>query len=211
MSSARLEIEAKFIIPEATTFAALQSESKLGEFELRPLQTKVVFDRYLDTGDRRLLQAGFACRIRTVNDQKLLTLKSLTPAGDHIHRRQEIETEIETDQPHGRADSEARRLLLEMAGTASLQTLFDLYQTRHQFQVCLARQPLIELSLDEVSLGEAETVDYFELEAELIGMGTEADLARFTETLISRWPLAVESRSKFERGLAHAGVEIPKN
>lgn len=209
MSSAKLEVEAKFIIPEATTLAALQSTSRLGEFVLIPLQTQAVFDRYLDTADRRLLQAGFACRIRTVNDQKLLTLKSLTPAEDHIHRRQEIEMEIETDQPQAWAEGEAGRLLLEIAGTSSLQTLFDLHQTRHQFRVCLAKQPVIELSLDEVSLREAETVDYFELEAELIGTGTEADLARFIEILKSKWALIAEIQSKFERGLAYAGVKLP--
>ena len=54
-----------------------------------------IVDRYLDTDDKRLYRAGFACRIRNVKERQILTLKSLVPAEGQIHRRQEIELEVD--------------------------------------------------------------------------------------------------------------------
>ena len=56
--------------------------------------------------------------------------------------------------------------------------------------------------VDEVLLGDAGTVDYFELEAELLEPGTEDDLTKFVEALQARWSLQPENKSKFERALA---------
>ncbi len=207
MNTSPIEIEAKFIVPDAATFAALQKTTRLGQFELNPIGVKIVLDRYIDTADKRIFQAGFACRVRTSQEKKILTLKSLTPAEGDIHRRQEIEMEIDTDQPQAWAEGQARQMVLEMAGTAPLQTLFNLNQTRHKFHALRQGQPVIECSLDEVSLHEEGVVDYFEFEAELIQAGTEADLHLFLEGLQAeavqaQWSLRAESQSKFERGLA---------
>lgn len=202
MTPPAIETEAKFVIPDRATFTALQQITRLDGFELRSIGPKTVVDRYLDTADRRLLRAGFACRVRQSGGKQILTLKSLTPAEGEIHRRREIEAEVETDQPQAWAGAEAGNLALAIAGPAPLETLFVLYQTRHQFQVRLQGQPVIELSLDEVSLHEGSTVDYLELEAELMEGGTEADLNHFIDTLQRRWSLKVETQSKFERALA---------
>jgi inorganic triphosphatase YgiF len=84
-----------------------------------------------------------------------------------------------------------------------LQTLFVIHQSRHQFHALLQNQPVIEYSLDEVSLKDGGTVDYFELEVELIERGTEANLTSFIEILQAEWPLPAKNQSKFERALAH--------
>ncbi len=211
MPSHRIETEAKFVVPDASTFNTLKKINRLGHFELESIGIQTVADRYIDTADKRLYQAGFACRLRTIKEKLILTLKSLTPTESHIHRRQEIEVEVETtDQPQAWAESDAKRLVMEIAGTAPLQTLFNLYQTRHKFHTrWQGGQPVIEFSLDEVSLHDITTIDYFELEAELMEAGTEADLARFTELLQRDWPLKVETQSKFERGFA--SIEEKKN
>ena len=202
MNSQKIETEAKFIIPNASVFAALQKITRLGDFELKPIGTRPVVDHYLDTAERQIWQAGYACRIRNSKQKKMLTLKSLTPAEGNLHRRQEYELEIKTDQPQTWAESEARRLVLDTVGNNPLQTLFTIYQTRHKFHALLQDRPVIEFSLDEVSLNEANTIDYFELEAELIEAGTEADLTSFIEVLQAHWSLAGQNQSKFERALA---------
>ena len=202
MLSNNIETEAKFIIPDLATFEMLQQLTGLGNFEITPLGPKKITDRYLDSPDRRLYQAGLACRIRKVKGQQLLTLKALTPASGGVHRRQEIELVVDTDQPEAWADGEARDLVLGIIGQDSLNTLFTLYQTRHKFHVYFQEQRVIELSLDKVSLHRAGTVDYLGLEAEIIETGTEVDLTRFIETLQQRWPLEVDRQSKFERALA---------
>lgn len=207
MSFSRIETEAKFIIPNFSTFLALQKLTCLADFELKPLGTKVVVDRYLDTSDRRLYQAGWACRFRSSQSRHLLTLKSLTPAQGHTHHRQEIETEVESgqlpaDQPQHWAESEVKKLVIELAGSAPLQTLFTLFQTRHQFHSLWQGQPVLEFSLDEVSWRDPTVVDYREAEAELIEPGVAAHLDLFVEALQACWPLQAEAQSKFERALA---------
>jgi len=79
------------------------------------------------------------------------------------------------------------------------------HQTRYKYHGLLNQQPVLEFSLDAVSHGDAGTVDYLELEAELIESGTEEDLARFVDALQARWSLPAESRSKFERGVSFRG------
>jgi CHAD domain-containing protein/uncharacterized protein YjbK len=207
MDSSKIEVEAKFIIPDSATFAALQELRHLDDFELRPLGTKPVVDRYLDTAEQRLYRAGLACRLRHVKDKQIITLKSLTEAATEIHRRQEIEEEVESSdfqagQPLKWPDNEVKKVVVEIISAAPLQPLFTLYQTRYQYQVLWRSRAVIEFSLDEVSLRNPAEVDYYELEAELLEPGSEADLTRFTAALRAVWPLQAETRSKFERALA---------
>lgn len=61
---------------------------------------------------------------------------------------------------------------------------------------------MIEFSLDKVSLRDPAVVDYFELEAELIEPGSEADLAQFMAALQANWPLPAQIQSKFEAAWA---------
>ena len=202
MLSQNIETEAKFIIPDPATFETLQQTSNLGDFELNPVGVKNIVDRYFDTAEMALFKAGFACRIRSTRGQQILNLKSLAPAEGQIHRRQEIEMDVNTEHPQRWAEGEAKALVLGIVGQAPLQTLFTLYQTRHKFHVYFQERLVIELSLDKVSLHQANTIDYLGLEAELIEDGTETDLTRFTETLQRHWPLEADAQSKFERGLA---------
>jgi len=202
MPTNNVETEVKLIIPDLATFDALQQLDSLGDFGIVPVGTKNIVDRYLDTSDLRLCQAGFACRVRQGQGQQILTLKSLTPVTDKVHRRLEIEMEVDTDQPPDWTEGEAKDLVQNIIEESPLQTLFTLYQTRHKFHVYSQQQRIIELSLDKVSLHQATAIDYLGLEAELIKDGTETDLVRFTKRLQQDWPLEVDSLSKFERALA---------
>lgn len=198
-----IETEAKFIVSDASVFSALQEITQLGPFELKPLGVHTVVDRYLDTTDRQMIRAGFACRIRQVNGRQLLTLKSTTPPDGSLHRRQELEMEIESDQPQAWADSEAKKVTLDIIGDAPLQTLFVIHQTRRKHHVFRQERLVIEFSLDEVAFNNPAVVDYCGLEAELTADGVETDLVEFVETLQANWLLQPDSLSKFERGLAN--------
>jgi inorganic triphosphatase YgiF len=205
----KIEKEVKFVIGDLVTFNNLRLLTTLSQFQLKPMGSKKNSDRYLDTSDRRIFRAGYACRIRSVQQKKILTLKSLDPPQGEIHRRREIELEITTDQPEAWVGSEARDLVLSAIGDEPLQTLFTIYQTRHKYQAHLHDEPVIELSLDEVSMGEPGTVSYFELEAELIEAGSETDLALFVDALRTHWDLRLETRSKFERALQNQADKWP--
>lgn len=204
MAFANVETEAKFIIPNQTTFDALLKLTQVGQFELTPTEVKTVSDHYLDTADKRLFQAGLACRLRNIKNRQVITLKSLTPATGALHQRDEIETSVkanqaEPDQPQAWEAGQAQSLVVEIIGQRLLQTLFSLHQTRHQFHVYRQGQAIIELSLDEVGLYHPGVIDFRELEAELLEAGNEEGLATFVATLLAQWPLEPQSYSKFER------------
>lgn len=201
-STRRIETEIKFSIPNAEVFAALQALTELGEFQLHPLGTKTISDRYLDA-DQKLLKAGFACRIRQTGPTQLLTLKALTLPDGNFHRRQEIEQEVPGDQPSSWPEGEAKTLVTGVVGDSTLATLFVLHQTRHKFHAVLNDQPVIEVSLDEVSYGDQDLSTYYELEAELLPDADEPVLNKFAQTLLERWALPPELQSKFERGLVY--------
>ena len=159
-------------------------------------------DRYLDTPTTQLLQTGYACRIRRSSDKQILAIKSLVATEGEVHRRLEIEMEVNDDQPQTWAGGEAKKLVLDIVGQTPLETLFTLYQIRHKYHVFSQAQRIIELSLDQVSYDRPAVIDYLGLEAELIDNGTDADLARFTQALQNRWSLSADPTSKFERAFA---------
>ncbi|MDM8528357.1 CYTH domain-containing protein [Anaerolineales bacterium HSG24] len=200
--SRNAETEAKFIIPNPQIFAAIQTLDRLGQFQLEPLSTQTVVDHYVDTADKLVFQANYACRIRDGETKKKLTLKSLTAATSHIHARLEIEAIITGDTPAEWADSEAKRTLFEIIQTEPIQPWFTIYQTRQKFAVLHDEQQLMELSLDAVAHQAGPIVDYYELEAELTDLGTEANLLAFVTALQQKWSLQPQPKSKFERALA---------
>ncbi len=197
-----IEIEAKFIIPDMGTFETLTRLTRLDEFEIKDIGIKTIVDRYLDTPAKQLLQAGYACRIRESKGKQVLAIKSLATAEDEVHRRLEIEMQVDDDQPQTWANGEAKSLVMDIVGQTPLSTLFTLYQTRHKYHVFCREQRIFELSLDKVSYYQPAIIDYLGLEAELIDHGTDADLARFTQVLQNKWSLPADSKSKFERAFA---------
>jgi len=205
-----MEIEAKFALPNVETLQRLQAADHLAGFALSAGQAKQVRDTYLDTADRLILAAGYACRWRERGEEVLITLKGLGGAEGAIHRREELEVLLPAGQPPARFKwpaSPVRERVLQLIGEAALIPLFDLQQTR---VVRLVSQPVgqdeqlvAELSLDDVSLtaGGREQA-YFELEVELAPQGSEDDLAAIVTCLRDEWGLEPEPRSKFERALS---------
>lgn len=204
-----MEIEAKFAIPDRQVYRDFLRLRQLAGFTLTPAAAVNVTDQYVDTADARMLSAGYACRLRTAGTDVLVSLKGLGGAEGAIHHRDEQEVrlpgpilDIEAWPP-----SPARDLALRLAGDAALQPLFDLEQHRVRADVVESlpdgARHVAELSLDAVraAVGRRPAL-YYELEVELTGDGTEADLARIAAELAETYHLTPEPRSKFERGLA---------
>ena len=94
-----MEIEAKFSVPDVETFHRLRATQQLAGYPLSAGQAKQVQDTYLDTQDRSILAAGYACRWREGREGTLITLKGLGGAEGAIHRREELEIQIPAYQP----------------------------------------------------------------------------------------------------------------
>ncbi len=200
-----MEIEAKFVVPDRQVYTQLGRLRSLAGYGLTPAGVAAVSDRYFDTLDRRFLAAGYTCRLRQEGDGLLVTLKGLGGVEGAVHRRDEREIGLSAwnSDPMGWPESAARTLALELAKGAPLRPLFTLRQRRRRADVTQGSRRIAELSLDavRVTVGR-KPVSYFELEVELKGDGSEADLAALAAELVGAWGLVPEPRSKFERALA---------
>lgn len=213
-----MEIEAKFIIPDRTTFDRLLQIEALAGYVLRPPRLKRLHDQYLDTADAAFLRGGFACRVRVDSDGgHLVTLKSLTPSQGRLHAREEFEVWLPPQAGLRVAqwpDGDATALARQLSGGQQLEVLFDLQQERHQRLASSGDEqpPLVELSIDHVRFAAAATSDFLGVEAELLPAGDILDLQALADELQHAWGLAPEPISKFERGLALARPAlVPQN
>jgi CHAD domain-containing protein/HD-GYP domain-containing protein (c-di-GMP phosphodiesterase class II) len=220
-----MEIEAKFTVPDSATFEQLRQLTELAGYGLGSEKVKHIYDRYLDSADWAFYRAGYACRLRRVTREGetpaqatlVATLKGLggAQAGSGVHRRMEHEVRVEAKEPSDWPHSTARELALQLSAGQALHELFALRQTRY---VRLVERDgpegaieVAELSLDAVTFSPdtAKARQYYELEVELTAQGREQDLSALYEALQADWPLAPESRAKFERGLAVAEATPP--
>ncbi len=77
--ASRTEIEAKFVVPDAATFAALLALEGLGDYRFLPRGEQEVTDRYMDTPERNLFHDGYACRQRqtSASSEVVVAVKGL--------------------------------------------------------------------------------------------------------------------------------------
>jgi len=198
-----MEIEAKFVLPDATTQEQIAALDQLAGFTLAPGKVTYVRDVYLDTAERALYTAGYACRRRQVNADFTLTLKTLARATDAIHRREEFEIALPGAVPPAEwQPSPARDLVYNLVGDETLVPLFELEQTRDTRLIYRETTAIAELTLDQVRVAtKARVLEFRELEVELRQAGAESAWQAIVQALQTRWNLRSEPRSKFERGL----------
>ena len=201
-----MEIEAKFGVPDQSSLRGLQELDRLAGFRVGEARVHEVRDVYLDTADRRILAAGYACRWRVMADKVIVTLKGLSPGQGAVHRREELETVLPADarpDPTQWPPGTVRDRLLGWIGTELLCPLFELHQTRTIRPVLRDTVRVAEMSVDDVRVtAGGQTQAYLELEMELQPGGSTDDLATLVDLLTGDWGLVPEPRSKFERALA---------
>jgi CHAD domain-containing protein len=201
------EIELKYRVTDPATGERLLAADQLAGLQAiggraRAIQLE---DRYVDTRDGALAQAGFAVRLRQSGADTIVTVKSLamTEREDGAVERDELEGPA--DRMAAAADwpaSDARALVLEHAGDAPLVERVTIRQLRHR-RLLRAGDSQVELSLDEVDVVSRGRIvrSFTELEAELVkgDAGLLADLANRLDTEAG---LARSGHSKLEAALA---------
>jgi len=207
-----MEIEAKFVIPDARVSRRLKTRRRLAGFTLGERKVLRVLDTYLDTKDRSLVAAGMACRVRRQDDgQLLLTVKQMGAVTGPVHRREELELLL----PAGESGSQGvfaarawpegpvRTRVLQVVGRKRLIRLATIRQRRTIRPVVREGHTVALLSLDDVRVRAGRAVEQFsEVEVELTGRGGDGDLDRLATCLEREWGLRPEARSKLERALA---------
>ncbi len=206
----RIEVEAKFAIPDRPAFERLLAMETLAGLRMGPRSVREVTDHYLDTSDWALVAAGYACRVRERDETRVLTLKSFGESAEAIKQRDEHEAVLDPDAPmadttHWPAGS-ARNLVREAVGERPLEIRLTLQQIRHAYPLLDGERPVVELSLDKVFFGKHDPV--YELEVELLPTGAIAELEGIIKTLEEKWTLLSVSLSKFEQGLQMQGGDV---
>jgi CHAD domain-containing protein len=206
-TSARpLEVELKYRVVDLAAAERYLVAEEIGTFSGTAAARSSQFeDRYVDTADGALKRAGFAVRVRQSGRGTVVSVKSLArsegPGGSL--RREELEGPADrTAGPLEWPASDARSLVLEMAGDAPLLELVTIRQLRRK-RVVRDGDTRVELSLDEVDVvSRSRVVDRFvELEAELV-KGAEERLGALADVFAADPALAPASGSKLEAALA---------
>jgi len=203
-----VEVEAKFRVSDEALLERLAVAPRLVGYDLEAPAARHDEDVFLDTPDRHLLGAGFYLRRRENEEGVRIALKQIaTAAADGVLRREEHELRVAADVPvrdwpRGALKARVRGVI----GDAELAPILTLTQDRRTRRVGLDGRPVAELSLDAVVVrAGSRKRRWYEVEVEVIGDGTEEDLAVLGAALREVWGLAPERRSKFERALALAG------
>ena len=179
MTGRTVESELKFIAADERPLDALAAAADLGPARLGKTTSVYEVDRYLDTTDLRLAAHHWACRLRERGGRIVISLKGPAEqaAGDHLHRRPEVEGPGgEGLEPSAWPPSAARDLLLNLADAAALHERFHLEQRRGERQVTVGGEVVGTLSLDR---------------ARVIHQGTEA--GRLLVVELEMLPAALEA------------------
>jgi inorganic triphosphatase YgiF len=200
-----MEIEAKFRVDDDALFPALLALPALGGVRLAaapaPEDQRNV---YFDTADRRLRAGRYGLRVRALGLRRIATLKGEARVSAGMYERDEWEHEVgPSDDPADWPAGELRDRVLALLGGAQLAPTLSMRTHRQHIYAERAGVRVAELSLDEGDISAGGLAEHFrELEIELLGGGTRADLDELVALLRARFALVPEDQSKLARGLA---------
>ncbi len=201
-----IEVELKYRVVDLAAAERYLVDEEIGTFAgTSALRSSQFEDRYMDTADGALAKAGFAVRLRQSGKGTIVSVKSLarTEGAGGAMRREELEGPADrTAGPIEWPASDARSLVLELAGDAALVELVTIRQLRRK-RIVRDGDTRVELSLDEVDVvARSRVIDRFvELEAELV-RGAEERLTVLAEVFAADPALAPATGSKLEAAMA---------
>ncbi|HEX3269797.1 MAG TPA: CHAD domain-containing protein [Ktedonobacterales bacterium] len=205
-----MEIEEKYRVVGKLSPQRITS-ADLHPYVMKPAEDERHHDSLLDTPDRVITGSGYALRIRETGKRRILTLKGPPLGEGALHRREEIEADLDADSPgpakkgrvsRARWPEPIKSMVSEMIGEEHLLSLIHTDIHRTTWKIERAGRVIAELAYDvgEVSAnGKSDAIN--ELEIELKGAGDESDLRTLGERLRALTPLEPESRTKLSRGL----------
>ena len=167
---------------------------------------------YYDTVDFRLMQHGFAYRIRKSGEQFTATVKDSGSSHGGLHIRGEWNQDIADNTPDVALfrDLPIGAALQDAVGVDSLVPVFATVFQRTAIEWIGEDGSVIEIAADNgqiLSGDRQEAICEIELE---LKSGNVASVLKLGAALAERYPLAVEARSKFLRGLMLAGIRAPE-
>ena len=193
------EIELKFSFEDGEALREWLDRTFVVDDEGAGWQTHEITDRYFDTADLALAEAGFGARLRTVGSDTTLTIKADIEVSEGLHRRLELEAPatraLETQKW---PDSEARSRLIDVVGGRRLIERFVVGQQRRERAILIDGTRVIA-SIDEGEVEYLETlageVHQFEVE---LRSGDPGALRPLAERIVAAGLAEAEDRSKLQ-------------
>lgn len=201
---ADLEVEAKYTVLPADLDLVAEL-THLGPYTLRHAAApEIQQNTYFDTADGRLSQSRHGLRVRRVGERSRITLKGPAETlADGLSRRVEYEFPGDDLDPQRWPAGPARELGLRLVGAIPLAPTVTIATARRIAHVERAGTPIAEIALDQGTINAgARQAPICELEIELHGAGTLADIAQIAAALRALITLTPEPRSKLTRALA---------
>ncbi|TNH14068.1 CYTH domain-containing protein, partial [Testudinibacter sp. TR-2022] len=200
------EIELKLLVNPA--FAAFLSK-EMASFKVLSHTQQVLGNCYYDTADSFFSSQRMGLRVRTLNEQFILTLKTDGTTIGGLHMRPEYNCELDDASPRLNGLSQFADLQLSRPLEQLEQDLKPIFSTdflRQAWEIELGNGANIEVALDQ---GEIEAQERFEpiYEAEFeLKHGSLDDLLTFVESLSLSDGIRLGSVSKAKRGYRLAGI-----
>ena len=210
LRSAPIEVELKLAI-DPSAAAALRSHPSVRDAVRGARRTDAIVATYFDTPDRRLQRAGVALRVRRIGCRHVMTVKGspVEDAASGAVSRPEYEWPV----PGGEVDTMRLAttpwcaLFAKALRRGPLAPAFVTRFSRTSWPLAFADGTTATLSLDQGEIeARARRTPISEVEIELAS-GDPARIVDLAERLASDLPLAIEPRSKAERGHALAAGE----
>ncbi len=203
-----MEIEAKFIVPNARIANKLTSLSDIGGFTLASVEALTLRDTFFDSRAHQLMVARYVLRVRHRTDGKtFITVKTPAIREGAIHRRPETEATVNWERtprilPSKTLPKPIRNLIEPLVGETDLVSMFSITQMRRVRPVHYGRRIIAEWSVDRVEFKSGGRHKmFYELEVELKKTGTEQDLTLMVGDLMNNLSLQPQLTGKFQRAL----------
>jgi CHAD domain-containing protein len=193
----------------------LMARSARGGVSIGRFTTRTQNDTYFDTDDWRFYRAGYALRLRQVDQQREATLKALAGGAADERRRREVSEALEDGQSDAidllrQAPGPVGERVRAVAGTRQFHPLFGIHTRRQSAPLRLNGALVGEVALDETAAGadrRAGRLRRVEIEVEAAHSET---LRPFVNQLRRACRLRPAAVSKFEAGLAACDARPPQ-
>lgn len=203
------EIELKLRLEDEALYEKMLTEPVLAGFTVGNLRKENDVDTtYYDTADYRLMKNQFAFRIRKIGDNYIATVKGQGDYKAGLHTRAEWNVEVESAEASVEpfAGLPVGKDLVRAVGSEKLIPMFRTIFHRTEMDVEDGRNGKINIAIDHGVIQSGEKKEPLcEVELELI-QGEVVSLIRLGADLAENYPLFMERRSKYERGIRLAGI-----
>ncbi len=209
-----IETELKLRLLEPERWSQLtEAELMLSAGKAGPVKKEYLESQYYDTSMRHLQEAKMAYRIRAEEGHWTATVKSGGSSAGGLHRREEYTAALPEREPSIDVflATPVGKKLKGTIGNQALEVIFTTRFTRYKRDIILQDGSCIEMAVDIGEIAaEGQSEPIHEVELELKDGHSSAVLALGAE-LAETFPLRVEPRSKYFRGLQLAGYHNETN